>query len=257
MVTRDIPWPDGTPCWLDLMTHDAAAARSFYGALFGWDIEVGGEETGFYGMCTVGGRQVGGIGQLQMEHPPVWTTYLATSDVDATVKEIGAAGGTVVQEPMDVFDFGRMAVAQDPTGGTFGLWQAGTHIGMAVANEPNTPTWNEFMTRDYPRAREFFTTVFGWTYTVLSEGDFEYSTFEVDGNTAGGIGALPAEVPQEVPAHWRAYFAVDDADTAVARASALGGSVLRPPEDMPYGRHADLADPQGATFCVIKPATPE
>src|SRR4051794_5670003 len=118
MVTRETPWPDGTPCWVDLMTGDAAAAREFYGALFGWDIEVGGAETGFYGMCSVGGRRVVGIGQMQMEHPPVWTAYLATSDVDALTRAITEAGGSVVLEPIDVFDFGRMAVAQDPTGGT-------------------------------------------------------------------------------------------------------------------------------------------
>lgn len=256
MVTRDIPWPDGTPNWVDLMTSDAAAAREFYGALFGWDIEVGGEETGFYGMCRVGGRAVAGIGQMEMEHPPVWTTYLATTDADGTCKAILDAGGTVVVEGMDVFDFGRMAVAQDSTGGTFGLWQAGTHIGMAVANESNAVTWNELMTRDYSRARDFYATVFGYTYTVISEGDFDYATFEVAGNTAGGIGSLPADVPAQVPPHWRTYFAVDDADAAIAKAVSLGATVVRPAADMPYGRHGDLADPQGAMFSVIKPTTP-
>lgn len=256
MVARDNPWPDGTPCWTDLMTPDGAAARAFYGALFGWHIEVGGEETGFYGLCAVGDRIVAGIGQMQLDHPPVWTAYLATSDADATAKAIAGAGGTLVQEPIDVFDYGRMAVAQDPTGGTFGLWQAGTNIGTALANEPNTPTWNELLTRDYAAARDFYAAVFGWTYTDLSTGDFQYATFEVDGNTAGGIGTLPADVPDQVPAHWRNYFAVDDADAAVATAVGLGATVARPAADMPYGRHADLRDPQGALFAVIKPATP-
>jgi predicted enzyme related to lactoylglutathione lyase len=49
---------------------------------------------------------------------------------------------------------------------------------------------------------------------------------------------------------------VDDADAAVARAVALGGAVLSPPLDMPYGRHADIADPNGAPITVIAMATP-
>ena len=107
------------------------------------------------------------------------------------------------------------------------------------------------MTRDYGAAKDFFATVFGWTYTSLGE---EYATFEVNGNTAGGIGVLPGDVPAAVPPHWRTYLAVDDADAAVAKAVDLGATITRPAEDMPYGRHADLQDPQGARFCVIKPA---
>jgi hypothetical protein len=90
----------------------------------------------------------------------------------------------------------------------------------------------------------------------MSSDGFSYSTIEVDGATVGGIGGLPAEVPAEVPAHWRVYFAVDDADDAVNEAVRLGASVLSPAADMPYGRHADLADAQGAAFSVIKPGSP-
>jgi uncharacterized protein len=257
MTVRDTPWPAGTPCWVDLMTTDQPAARDFYSALFGWQIEVGPEETGNYGMASAGGRSVAGIGGMMgMDHPPVWNTYLATADADATVKAVEQAGGSVMAPVMDVMEFGRMAFLQAPGGGVVGLWQAGEHKGFGVANEPNSVTWNEFMTRDYDGGKEFFAAVFGYTYTELGDGDFSYATIEVDGNTVGGIGALPDEVPAQVPPHWRVYFAVDDCDAAVARVSELGGSVQRPPADMPYGRHADVADPQGAMFAVIKPATP-
>lgn len=240
------------------MTSDAGAARTFYAALFGWKLAVGGPETGNYAMAEIGGRSVAGIGPMMGgEHPPVWTTYLASDDLDATVAAIAGAGGTVVAPAMDVMEFGRMAVAQDPTGGTFGIWQAGQHKGVGVANESNTLTWNELMTRDYQRAQDFYATVFGYTYTAMGDDTFQYATIELDGNTVGGLGALPAEVPAQVPPHWRVYFAVDDADAAVATVTRLGGSVLRPAQDMPYGRHADVADSQGAMFSVIKPAAPQ
>jgi predicted enzyme related to lactoylglutathione lyase len=259
MPTRDTAWPDGTPCWVDLMTTDHQAANSFYGELFGWDIAVGDENTGFYGLARVDGHEVCGIMPMQpgMEHPPVWTTYLAAGDADAATDAVARAGGTIVAPTMDVMEFGRMAVAQDPTGATFGIWQAKSQPGFTIANESNTVIWNELMTRDYAAALEFYAAVFSYGYTDMSGDGFEYSMIEANGETVGGLGTLPADVPSEIPAHWRTYFAVDDCDAAVDQVTRLGGSVLRAPQDMPYGRHADVADPQGAAFAVIKPASAE
>ena len=255
MVERDTAWAPGTPCWVDLMTTDPSAANGFYGELFGWDIAVGPPETGGYSMASVNGRSVAGIGGMMgMDHPPVWNTYLATADADATAKAAEAAGGSVIAPVMDVMEFGRMAFLGAPGGGVFGVWQAGAHKGLGLANESGSVIWNEFMTRDLAAAMAFYTEVFGFTYTDMSGDGFEYKMIEVDGNTVGGIGTLPAEVPAHIPPHWRVYFAVDDADAAVEKVTALGGAVLRPATDMPYGRNADVADPQGAAFSVIKPA---
>lgn len=250
MTERDTPWPPGTPCWLQLLTTDAQAAAEFYRQLFGWQI-------GDNGMASVGGRAVAGIAEMaDMHHPPVWGTYLATADLEASAQAVRAAGGRIVTEPTDVGELGKMMFALAPGGGVFGCWQAGKHIGVERANEANTVVWNEFLGRDYAASKAFFAAVFGYTYTELGNGDFQYATIEVDGNTVGGIGTLPAEVPEQVPPHWRVYFAVEDCDAAVARALDFGASVLRAPADMPYGRHADLADPQSAPFSVIKPADP-
>lgn len=254
MTVRDTPWAPGTPCWVDLMSTDLAAARLFYEGLFGWQLSDTGPDTGGYVMASVGGRSVAGLGPMMAaEHPCVWTVYLASPDADATVERIAAAGGTVIAPAFDVLDSGRMAIAQDPTGGTFGIWQAGSHTGMQLANESGSITWNEFMTRDYEGTKTFFAEVFDYTYTDFGSEGFDYSTIEVQGNTVGGIGALSADVPAEVPAHWRQYFAVDDTDEAVNEVVRLGGSVLDPAADRPYGRQAQVADPQGAAFVVIKP----
>ena len=258
MTERNTAWPAGTPCWVDLMTNDLVAAKQFYGPLFGWHLTDGPPETGGYVLADVDGRSVAGLGAIQagMEHPPVWTTYLATDDAAATAAQITAAGGQVVMPVMDVMDLGVMAVAQDPTGGTFGIWQSKAHTGVELANETGSLTWNELMTRDFAAAKDFYAAVFGYTYTDMSAEGFEYAMIEVDGSTVGGMGVLPAEIPAEVPAHWRVYFAVDDADATVEAVTTAGGAVLRPASDMPYGRHADVADAQGAMFSIIKPATP-
>jgi predicted enzyme related to lactoylglutathione lyase len=65
------------------------------------------------------------------------------------------------------------------------------------------------------------------------------------------IGAMDASVPPEVPAHWRVYFSVTDADAAVQRVRDGGGTVQAAPLDTPYGRMAQVTDPQGAPFILI------
>ena len=141
-------------------------------------------------LADIGGRAVAGLGGMPggMEHPPVWTTYLATDDAAATAAQITAAGGQVVAPPMDVMDLGVMAIAQDPTGATFGIWQSKSHTGVELANDTGTLTWNELMTRDYAAAKDFYATVFGYTYADMGADGFEYSVIEVDGNTVGGLG---------------------------------------------------------------------
>jgi predicted enzyme related to lactoylglutathione lyase len=235
------------------MSTDAKKAHDFYAELLEWDIEVGPDEVGGYRTARVGGRKVAGImGADELPHPSVWTTYLATDDIAATCDAITAAGGTIVQPAMDVMDLGKMAVAIDPAGATFGLWEADAHTGVELANAPGSLTWNEQMSRDYEGSKAFYQSVFGYTYTDMGGDGFQYSMIEVDGNTVGGIGALPAEVPAQVPAGWRAYLAVADIDAAIAKVAELGGTAIGEPMDMPYGRQIDVADSTGAMFCMIQ-----
>jgi predicted enzyme related to lactoylglutathione lyase len=253
MVTRDTAWPAGTPCWVDLGVGDIGRARAFYGGLFGWDIPEGPPEAGGYSLCEVDGRPVAGIGPKigPAEMPAAWTTYLASDDADETVSKIKAAGGQVVTEPMDVMDVGRMAVAADPGGAVFGVWQARAHTGAQLANEPGSLAWNENMSRDFDANKAFYRAVFGYDYGDLSSDGFKYATAELDGRPVGGIGELDPNLPPEVPANWAAYFGVADVDAAVARAAELGGSVVRPAWDTPYGRMAVLADDQAAVFAIV------
>ena len=58
-------------------------------------------------------------------------------------------------------------------------------------------------------------------------------------------------LPEGVPAHWPVYFAVPDTDAALDRVVDLGGSVVQPAENTPYGRLAAAADPTGATFKLV------
>jgi uncharacterized protein len=250
----------GTPSWVDLQTSDPEAARSFYGELFGWQFEIGPPETGSYAVCRLRGHGVAGIGgePTQEGMPTAWTTYIATDDVDADAERISANGGSIMMGPMDVMTQGRMAIAADPTGAVFGLWQAGETTGAGLTNEPGAMSWNELATRDLDAARRFYTAVFGyaWADVDTGEGGPPYATFKVDGRDAGGAMQMTDQFPAEVPSYWGVYFAVDDTDASVALVERRGGSVQMPPTDSPYGRFAAVTDPQGAMFTLIKlPAT--
>ncbi|HEY6276288.1 MAG TPA: VOC family protein [Streptosporangiaceae bacterium] len=253
MVTRDSAWPSGTPCWVDLGVADIPRAGRFYSQLFGWDIQAGPPEAGGYALCLKEGRPVAGIGPQQGPPgtPPTWAVYLATDDADATASTITSAGGQILVAPMDVMDVGRMAVAADPAGAVFGIWQARSHTGFGLANEPGTVCWNENFSRDLEGSQAFYQKVFGYEYGAMPDPDFRYATLKLGGTEVGGIGELGSGFPPEVPAHWSTYFAVADTDAAVATITAAGGSVSRAAWDTPYGRMAVVSDDQGAAFSLM------
>jgi uncharacterized protein len=242
----------GVPCWADVVCPDLAASASFYGALFGWVAPKGAGEFGGYRTATLRERPVVGLAPQMGDAPVVWSSYIATADADATSAAVVAAGGTVMYPPMDVGELGRMAVLVDTTGGVFGVWQAGLHLGAGICNEPNTMCWNELITTDVEASKAFYSSVFGWSWG----GGGDYHEFEIDGRSVGGMMAKPPTMPAEIPSQWGVYFAVDDIDAAVARIRELGGALYVGPMDIEPGRMAVVADPAGAIFNVLalKPA---
>jgi uncharacterized protein len=257
VVTRDTPWPAGTPSWVDATVDDVPTAIAFYQALFGWDIEPGPPESGGYAICHKNGQIVAGLSPKfgPAETPTVWTTYLAADDTDAVVAKIKAAGGQLLIEPVDISDSGRMALAADTTGALFGLWQGRATSGIGLANETGALTWNEHVSRDFDAGKSFYRAVFGYDYQDVSEGGFRYAMLMVDGREVGGIGQYPEDAAP-APEGWWTYFAVDDTDASVELVTKLGGSIVRPIRDSPYGRIALVADNQGAVFSVITTPLP-
>jgi predicted enzyme related to lactoylglutathione lyase len=252
MVVRNESWPAGRPAWAELMVPDRHAGRDFYSGLFNWDYSEGGPETGYYTLALKNGEPVAAIGEPfpGQEAPSQWTTYLATDDVAKTVATAEANGATVIAPPMDVMEFGKMAVIADPTGAVVGLWQSGTNTGFNVVDEPGTVVWTEHMSGDLDAAMAFFSAVFGYTYTDMSSPAFRYVTYEIDGATSGGMGQLGPEMG-ETPPHWLTYFGVDETDATTSAVVDRGGVILKPAWDTQFGRIAVVAGPFGEVFAVI------
>lgn len=248
----------GTFCWIDLGTPDQDDAGEFYGALFGWELKAdeNAEQTGGYRTAQRGNSTIGGVMKLMEEgQPPAWSSYVCVEDVDATVAKAKEAGGSVMFEPMDVLDYGRMAFIVDPTGAALGLWQPGRNKGADVVGEPGAMSWNELNTRDPEASRSFYGEVFGWSFEEKEyEGTGAYTAIVLGEDTVGGLIDITDRVPVEVPAHWLVYFAVEDIDATVETAKERGGEIPAGPFDIAeVGRIAVVKDPWGAFFAVIQP----
>ncbi|MGW1978807.1 VOC family protein [Streptomyces sp. NPDC001889] len=280
-------FPEGTPCWVDAALPDTEAGARFYGELLGWTFHRGDGP-------RVDARSDGALvaalapkGDGRM--PTVWSVYFATDDAHALAARITAAGGQVITSPVPVGRYGTVAVAADPGGAVFGLWQAGERAGFETRGVPGAYCWTEVYTWDKERVDPFYEEVFGFTGTDLPRGPAvppdpdPGDTMDIrlwsprpaagfpdgqdgqdgpdapagagagagGGNAVAGRCVLTDAFPSELPGHFLVYFCVKDCDAAAATAVRLGGRVQAPPFDIPYGRIAVLTDNQGALFAVL------
>jgi predicted enzyme related to lactoylglutathione lyase len=123
--------PEGAPeigdaSWIELMTTDMNAALKFYQDVFHWQagesMDMG--PMGKYQIFKRPHGQIGGIMNKPKEManvPPYWQIYFRVPDVDAAAERVKAAGGKILNGPMDVPDGDRVLNAMDPQGASFGL----------------------------------------------------------------------------------------------------------------------------------------
>ncbi|WP_199553124.1 VOC family protein [Streptomyces sp. N35] len=266
-------YTEGAPCWVDALLPDLEAGKRFYGELFGWTFDEGaGPEYGHYAQAYKQGKAVAALApKRDGRMPTVWNVYFATPDALASARKIRDAGGRLVTEPMPVgpppssrlrssggHPHGVMALAADPEGAVFGLWQGGTHEGLEKAGESDSFCWAEVKVRDAARADAFYEEVFRFEGFDLDGVIDGFRTWSPPGTEAGpdtavgGRELMGEGVPAELPAHFLVYFNVDDCDEAARVTRRLGGRVQSPPVDIPYGRIATLMDNQGAVFAVLQ-----
>lgn len=245
----------GQPCWADLQTPDVAAAKDFYGRLFGWtykDLPTPDGRT--YAQAFAGGHLVSVIAPqnpLQRETGTAsqWNVYFAADDAAALVQEAPYAGGAAEFGPEAVGDTGVLAFLAPPGGGTTGIWQAGTHRGSHLFNEPGALAWAELSTPEPQAAVGFFQQLFGHEATEYPQDDGgSYTALVLDGTEVAGV--LPAG--ESAQAGWDIYFGVADVRAAVKAAADAGGEVLVEPDGDSDEGPATIGDPLGGILSLIK-----
>jgi predicted enzyme related to lactoylglutathione lyase len=252
-------YPAGVPCWVDTEQPDLAAAREFYGGLFGWSFEDTGAA---YLIASLGGRDVAAIGQGDA----AWNMYVAVEDADATAAAVPAAGGAVVAMPVDAGPGGRLAVCADPEGAAFRLWQPRARPGAQLVNAPGSWNFSDLRTADPAAAQAFYGPLFGWEFTDMGfsvlirrpgYGDHLEATVDPDirkrqedvDAPSGFEDSVAWLAAGEGPARWGVTFAVADRDDSAATAERLGGEVVAS-EDTQWTRTAIVRDPHGAELAL-------
>ena len=240
----------------DLMCTDPAAAVTFYGTLFGWQVtEL--KVMGFtVRRLALGDRVLGAIMPFdpKLGFPSHWVPYMHVESVDETCRRVTELGGEVCMGAMDIPP-GRFALTNDPTGGLFSPF---TPRQAPPAPEIPAPTgtfcWDELLTTDPGAAVTFYASLFGWepvesampnggTYTVLQRG----------GVQAAGVMARPTGATFR--SSWLPYVAAADVDATAAEARRLGAAITTLPTDIPgIGRFAVLADPTAARIALLSAA---
>src|SRR3954452_18821796 len=249
----------GTFSWVENATTDQERAKSFYGALFGWDYDDSPIGDGiYYSMAKLGESYVGAISPQQQDErpmgvPPHWNSYITVDDVDAASARVEELGGTLHAPPFDVMDVGRMSALSDPTGAVAYLWQAKRRVGADLVNTPGAFCWNELATRDPDTAQRFWSGLLGWDFDRIDAAPIDIWTNRNGGRGNGSLRRMGDETPPDVPSHWLVYFGVDSIDAAAQAADQAGGATVLPKTSGGRRKSARaLRDPLGAVFSVFE-----
>ncbi len=240
--------------WYELLTTNAAAARTFYGRVVGWQAEDASTAAFPYHVFSAGKAEVGGLMELppdalRMGAEPRWAGYVAVDDIDGTVERLKRLGGSVFVPPTDS-NIGRVSIVADPQKATFGIVGSLKRGELAVEPPPpGTVGWHELLAADGVTAFAFYSELFGWKPAPRENDRLDsYRLVEAGGLTSVGMFNKLPRVP--VP-FWLYYFEVADLALALARVKEGGGRVVQGPMELLGGSWiARCIDPQGAMFSL-------
>jgi predicted enzyme related to lactoylglutathione lyase len=178
-----------------------------------------------YSMFKLNGEDAAAAFTLRPEQrangvPPHWMIYVAVDDADQIAARAASLGATIVAPPFDVFDFGRMAVIQDPTGAMFSIWQAKQHAGVGVWGRTGRGVRGRSQHPRSTRAADFYTQLFGWRMVTGKDmvdavpGDYFHIMNGAD--MIGGVGPASQRDPH-TPPHWLVYFEAASCGEATRR----------------------------------------
>lgn len=244
--------------WYELVTTDTKAAGEFYSHVIGWKRELAPNESGnsSYTLFLVGDMGIGGMMAIPEEEcdraKPGWIGYIGVDDVDASVRRVVDAGGSILREPSDVPGILRFAMVADPAGAAFVIFHgmAGPMQLLATGTQ-GTTGWHELVSGEVEPTFAFYSGLFGWTKDQAMDmgGGNIYQLFATGGEAVGAMMKVNAEDP--VPG-WHFYFCVDDIDAAISRIHEKEGEILMGPHQVPGDAWIVVGrDPQGARFSLV------
>ncbi len=109
--------------WNELSTPDPAAARRFYGELFGWvsDDFMDMGEYGEYRFFDYGGTRIGAVCGVMPGGSGGWRYYVLVPSIGRAIEAVKAGGGQVSVGPHEVPGGDHIIIGHDPQGAEFAL----------------------------------------------------------------------------------------------------------------------------------------
>jgi predicted enzyme related to lactoylglutathione lyase len=112
--------------------------------------------------------------------------------------------------------------------------------------------FQELVTPDLTRARQFYGGLFGWTFRDLDVGETAYAEAILGDRSVGGMFQKKLSAGEHRQPAWLTYISARNTDATVQTALQHGAKLLFAPHTFPdRGREAVLTDPQGAVFAVL------
>ncbi|PRX48410.1 hypothetical protein B0I33_104226 [Prauserella shujinwangii] len=248
--------PAGMPCWVELAASDETAAQRFYAELFGWEFRLRRDPatlTRRYNIATLGEYEVAGLYQAASDQPTGWIVHLAVTNSASVADWVEHLGGLVTLGPVDIPDRGSIVHALDAGGAPVVFWQPSDSWSF-VTGVPGAFSGADLNTYDGEKTDNFYCRMFSFTSEQIGSGGIDYAEWRLDHGPVIYRYQMGDEYRESTRPHWMVYFCVDPArgtDAVAGQAIMLGGSVLTPPFDTPFGRTAVIADPNGSVLSII------
>jgi predicted enzyme related to lactoylglutathione lyase len=247
----------GKVVFVELVTPDLAAAKTFYAGLFGWSFRDRPFGSVAYAEATLENRPIAGL--LERPFPagehrqPAWLGFFSVSNVDTAAKTALQNGGKVLFQPHDVPDLGRDAVLQDAQGAVFGVLASSSGDPPDYLAGAGEWIWSSLITTDPDDAAGFYQALFGYeVFTTADDRNGQHLIVASDDYARASVNGLPGNGVHSYP-YWLNYVRVADAVQVAAKAVALGGRVIVAPRpDRQGSKVAVVADPAGAVFGLLE-----
>ena len=215
---------------------DGPALQQYYRDLFGWNVEVTGEEMGFYGLAQANEGGIGGgiLGTQEGMPPNYVTVYIQVDDLQAALDKISDNGGTSLMPPMEIAPgMGSIAMFTDPADNFLGLYSLPTEWDGEMPPKGNAPPVVHFEVGgpDVRPLEDFYTRMFGWKINFIEQANYRLIQQEGDG-IGGGMFEHTEGMPPNAPS---IAVKVDDLQAYLDKAVSLGGTALMQPMDIPGG----------------------
>lgn len=243
----------GKIVWHDLLTDDVNTVKSFYGNLFGWKFDNGGDPEAIYTTILFNGNPIGGIIHLEKKdggtnYDSQWMEYISVEDVDSVFEEVKKQNCKIYREPFDIMNRGRIAIFADTRGALIAIVNSSSGDPDDVDVEYNNWFWNELWTDDMNNSVDFYKSLFNYTTEEFkTRSDNDYVILRTKERRRAGLLKIPFE---EVKPNWLPFVAVKEVKNVEDKVKEFGGEILVASEGIIGNDAVIISDPSGAVFAI-------